>query len=163
MENKKKGMLFGKINIIDIAILLLVIGVGAFFASRFFGVGNSEFVRAQTVHVTFFKASSPDFVSPNTNIGDSVWDDIISQYIGTVVDIRTDEPVEFHMDADNVFHRIPRDGYESVFLTIEARGIVTGNGVVLGGTIYAPGHSTVLYAGLGKYFMRVHSLEVIGE
>jgi len=161
MENKKTGMIFGKINIIDLVIAALVVCVIVFVASRFLGVGESEFVRAQTVHVTFFGTSSPDFVSPNTNIGDTVWDDHINQSIGRVVGVETDESVEFELGNDNRLHRVAREGHESVFITVEARGVVTDNGIVLGGTIFAPGHSTVIYAGWGKYFVRVYALEIV--
>ena len=161
MENKKTGMIFGKINIMDVLIVVLVICAVAFVATRFLGIGESEFARAQTVHITFFGTSSPDFVSPNTNIGDSVWEDHINQHIGRVVSIETGDSIEFEMGIDNRLHQVARDWHESVFITVEARGVVGDNGIVLGGTIFSPGHSTVIYAGWGKYFVRVYSLEIV--
>ena len=161
MENKKKGMLFGKMNIIDLIIIIVVLCALGFLASRFLGVGKSAAVQAKTLRVVFYSEETPDFVPRNTKVGDSVFDVDNRQAIGRVTDIQTADSFSYMAAADGSIHRGPKAGYVSVNITMEVSGTPTDYGVVVGSIQYAVGHSIVIYAGMGKYYGRIYSIEAV--
>lgn len=161
--SETNGKKRGRFNIIDLIVIALIIGAVGLFAVKFIGDGAGA--SGQTVRITFYEEECPDFVPPNTKPGDPVYDSTDANHLGTVVDIQTGESVSYSElpSEDAEFVAASREGYCSVFLTSELQNAtVTAHGVQIGSTIYAPGHSVVIYAGQGKYFLQVYSVEVIG-
>lgn len=157
--DKKKGMIFGKLNIIDLALILLVIAVIAFFAMRFMTTGSIATV-PDKVQLVFFEEECPEYVVSNTKVGDSALDGNTNTYLGTVTDVKIDESITYNIDPiTNEVSIGTKEGYVSAYITVECEGTLTPNGLVIDGTLFSVGHSLVLHAGYGKYYLAVYSLE----
>lgn len=159
MANESSWKKF-KFNIVDVIIIVLLICV-AVFAVRFFYDGNSGATVQETYHLTFYGEEVPDYVIPNTQIGDTVYDFDDKITLGTVTDISSDISQTYVETPDGRMVLGPKENYSSVYITIEVLGTRTDNGVIVGGVLYSVGHSVVLYAGDGKYFMKTYRIEPV--
>lgn len=155
MEKKKF-----KINIIDIIIVVLIICVAVFAVLKFSDGGNPVSAATDTskVRITYFHECATNYVIDSAQIGDPVYDGSSEQNMGVVTAIKTGAPIA----TENVPY--PTEGYHySVFVTTEAEGTWTDHGVVVNGTIYAPGHTLVIYAGDAKLYLTVYSVELLED
>ena len=157
MEKKKL-----RINIVDIIILAVILLVCIFIGSRFLGGTSGDTVQLQKVRVTFFQSECEDYIHQNTKIGDRLYDDNADQSLGVVTGIELGEPTSYQVQPNGSVAVLHKEGYSSVLITGETEGIITENGVIIGGELYGVGHSFVLRAGIGKYYLKVHSIEAIG-
>lgn len=162
-QNKKKGMLFGKLNIIDLIIIVLVICVAAFLIWKLLGIGGEPTV-PDRVKVVFFEEECPDFVPSHTNPGDPLLDGGENIYLGTVTDVNVDASQTYNYnEITGEMTAGPKEGYCSVYITGEVEGTLTNNGVVVNSTLYSVGHTMILHAGYGKYYLTIYSIEPIEE
>ena len=156
---KKKGMIFGKLNIIDLAIILVIIAAVAFFANRFMTTGTVTTV-PDKVQIVFFEEECPEFVPEQTHVGDPVMDGTTNNSLGVVTDVKVDKSITYSINPNtNEVTLGSKEGYVSAYITAECEGTLTDNGVVIGGTLYSVGHTIVLHAGYGKYYLVIYSIE----
>ncbi|MBQ4369831.1 MAG: DUF4330 family protein [Oscillospiraceae bacterium] len=163
MENKKKGMIFGKINIIDLIIIIAVILVVIFLVMKFSDGGIvGEAAANDHVRITFYQEECANYIAEQTKIGDTVYDANAEYEFGVVTDFKVEKDSQTYVTTDDgELHLVPREGYCAVYITTETYGTLTPNGVVVGGETYGVGHTLVLRAGFGKYYLRVYSIEPI--
>lgn len=158
MEKKKF-----KFNVIDVIIVVLILCVAVFAVLKFSDGGLNDATSLDKVVIRYYLEECPDYVIDATQVGDPVYDGSSEQSMGTVTAVETGDPVGYVEMEDGTFAPIVREGYSSVLITTETEGTWSAHGVVVGGTIYAPGHSLVIYAGQGKYYLKVHSVELLGD
>lgn len=158
MDNKK-GMIFGKLNIIDLAILLIVAAGVAFFVVKFMTTSVVE-TETKTFIVTYFEEECADFVPTNTHVGDSAFDGTENHSLGMVTDVIIDESISYSIDPYTEKVTLgTREGYSSVYITTEVEATPSDNGFVIDGTLYSVGHTVILHAGYGKYYLPIFSIE----
>lgn len=146
----KKGNLFGKINIIDIFILIVIIAVGVFVFKKI--LSPSITVRQDNIVFQIYVEESPDFAAEAVQVGGNLADDIKGVDLGTIIDVQLDEGYEFVPTANGELVRGYKEGYNSVYLTSEVKGTYSENGVIIAGNKYNIGHSITVRAGQGKLF-----------
>lgn len=157
MNEKKKG----KFNALDLIIILVVILAIAFVAYKLLHVGDDG-TTLQKVRITYFEEECPDFVPEYTHIGDPVLDGTENIDLGTVVDIQVDASRTYNYDEINEVTTVgPKEDYCSVYITGEVEGTLTDNGVVVGSTLYSVGHTMILHAGMGKYYLVVYDIQPV--
>ncbi|MGI6029192.1 MAG: DUF4330 domain-containing protein [Candidatus Heteroscillospira sp.] len=155
MEKKRR------FNIIDLAIIVVLLAAVAFFANRFMTTGGVT-VEPDKVSIVFFEEECPDFVPEQTQVGDSVMDGTTNTYMGKVTDVKVDESVTYSVDQNTGEVILgSKEGYVSAYITAECEGTVTDNGVVIDGTLYSVGHTVVLHAGYGKYYLVIYSIDPV--
>lgn len=155
MNEKKKG----KFNIIDLIIIVIVILGIAFVAWKLLGVGADK-TPLQKVRVTFFEEECLDFVPSYTHPGDPMMDGGENQYLGTVTEVKVDNALTYNYnEISGEMTAGPKENYCSVYITGEVEGTLTGNGVVVGSTLYSVGHTMILHAGTGKYYLVVYDIQ----
>jgi len=149
-----------RFNIIDLVIIALVGCAVAIFCIKFIGDGAND--PGKTVRITCYEEECPDYVIENTKIGDPVYNSTDEVNIGNVVDVRTAPSVSYIETETDEIIAGSKDGYSALFITTEMKNAtVSPHGVVVGDVILAPGHTLVIYAGGGKYFMTVQAVEVM--
>ncbi len=155
-ENKKK---LGKLNIIDIIIIVIVLLAVAFVGYKLIGTGSVS-SPTQTVYITVYEEECADYVIDKVNIGDTASDATTSMFrLGTVTNVVSDKAVCYEYDTtSSEYKKIPKPDYSSVYITIEVQGTLTDNGVVVGSQLYGVGHSMILYAGYGKFYLQVYDI-----
>jgi hypothetical protein len=158
--SNKKGMLFGKINIIDLVIIVVVVCAGIFVVTKLLGVGAAK-ENTTKVKITYIEDECAEYVVPYTQVGDPLLDGTENVSLGTVTDVVTDTANSYSTLEDGTIVSGAKEGYVAVYITGELEGVLTDNGVLVGNNLYAVGHSMVLYAGQGKYYCVVYSIEPV--
>ena len=150
-----------KLNIIDIAIILVVVAAVAFFGFKFMTTGGAS-APADKVEIVFFEEECPDFVPPHTQVGDKVLDGTENNYMGRVTDVVVDKSITYNVDERTQEVTIgTKEGYCSVYITAQCEGTLSENGVVINGTLYGVGHTLILHAGTGKYYLTIYDITPI--
>ena len=143
MEKKKF-----RINIIDIIILVLIVCVAVFAVMKFSDGGK---------------------VSAATKVGDPVYDATFLKDLGVVTGLEVSEPISYEVLKDSSGEPIGsvgpivREGYHSVKIITEVEGTMTDHGFMMGESLYSVGHTLVLHAGQGKYYLKIYSITPLGE
>ncbi|MCQ2406033.1 MAG: DUF4330 family protein [Oscillospiraceae bacterium] len=157
MKDTKKKYRF---NIIDILVLIVIAAGVCLFALKFIGDGGSPVSNdySKTVRIVYAVDETPEYVVEQMKLGDTIYYPAEECNIGVITDLKSGPSVSYtELEAG------PKDGYNSVYITGEMSGVtVTDHGVVAGKSILAPGHTLVIYAGVGKVYAKVYSFEVIG-
>lgn len=154
MNEKKKG----RFNIIDLIIIIVVLLAIGFVAYRLLHVGGDP-TPTQKVRITFFEEECRSFVPEHTHVGDPMMDGGENQYLGVVTDVVVDESQTYNYDQRTGEMTVGgKENYCSVYITGEVEGTMTGNGVVIGKTLYGVGHTLILHAGMGKYYIVIYDI-----
>jgi hypothetical protein len=153
-----KGRLFGKINIIDLIIILIIIAAFIFLGVKLLGP-ESTAVNMQKAVVSFYYEECPDYVAENLNEGDSVWDSGDNVIIGTVKDWSTADSVTYLLDDDGNTVQTSKAGYCALTLRCDVEGVIGEHGITINGTLYGVGHTLTMYAGEAKLYLKVSGIE----
>ncbi len=156
----EKGRLFGKVNIVDLLIVIIILAAAAFIGMKFFGP-DSTAANTQNVRITMFCEESPTFVVDQLEAGCEAWDSSNQVTLGTLVDWTTGDSMSAITDANGEVVEIAREGYRSVRLVCEGTGTVSSHGVTIGGVLYGVGQSASVYFGDCKLFLDIAGIEVI--
>ena len=156
----EKGRLFGKVNIVDLIIVVIIIAAAAFVGMRLFGP-ESEAANTQNVRITMFCEESPTFVVEQLEAGCEAWDSANQVSLGTLKEWTTGDSMSAITDANGEVVEISRSGYRSVRLVCEGTGVMGDHGVTVGGVLYGIGQSASIYFGDCKLFLDIAGIEVI--
>ena len=143
-ENGKIG---GKINLIDLLIVVVILAVIAFAVSRFLSNDDMDNAGSDPVIIEFTCAEVNDYTARQLETGVPVLDGNANKALGTAVDFTVDDATTtFVTDSGKaVLVSIPET--KSVVISIEGAGKLDGNGLLIDGTRYGIGHSTVIFVG----------------
>jgi len=130
----KKGRLFGKINIIDLIIVLLIAAIGFGAYGIFFGGKEKQVLQTSKVVYDFEITNvNKDFVDA-INPGDPIRNSVRGNDLGTVVGKAARQATMLNEDLVNgryVIAEVP-NAYD-VVITIEANANVTPANIIVGG------------------------------
>lgn len=129
-----KGKLFGKINIVDLLIVLLIISIAGGVYLVFFGGSDKQIVETTKVVYDFEITNvNMDFIEAITP-GDPIRDSTRGNELGTVVSKTSRKATMLNEDLINgryIIADVP-DAYD-VVITIEARADITPANIIVGG------------------------------
>ncbi len=154
----KKGKLFGKINIIDLLILIILVAAIAILGVKFLGGGRGT--DSQVLEMKFHIEEIDTWVTENVKVGDALYDGTYEQPLGTVTNVETEPSKTWGLGADGQYVLSSREGFKSMTITGEVLGTKTDVGAKVGGELYGVGHSMILYAGDAKLYLRVYDISV---
>lgn len=161
----KNGKLFGKVSIIDILIVVVLLA-GLAFAAKFLGVFPAEQTAAtgtEKIRITLYQEEVNTFTVENLKLNDPVTESMKNIDFGKVVDIKSDKSVSWGIDMDGKQVKSTKDGYSSVFITVEASGTVSRGGFTVNGTGYFIGQLQTFRAGTSAFYCRIYSVEKVKE
>ena len=154
----KQGKLFGKINIIDLLILVVLVLAIVILGAKFLGGGKGQ--DAQVLEMKFHIEEIDTWVTEKVQIGDGLYDGTYEQNLGKVTNVETAPSKTWGLNQDGQYVLSSREGYQSMTITGEVLGTKTDVGCKVGGELYGVGHSMVLYAGDAKLYLRVQDISV---
>lgn len=159
----KKGKLFGKINIIDLLIVLVLVAAVMVIGVRFLRGGENAAKKEEpdVLRLTFYAEEVNDWVAEKVEVGDEMFDATYAQEIGVVTEVKTDAPETYGINDEGQYVPAPRDGFCSIQISGEVRGTKTDVGAEINEHLYGVGHSMVLYAGDAKIYLRLMDIEVL--
>ncbi|NLT64268.1 MAG: DUF4330 domain-containing protein [Clostridiales bacterium] len=156
----KNGKLFGKINLIDFIIVLILIALVAFVVFKFIGRNDNDTALTQ-VRMSFYSDEVPEFVVDALEEGTSVLDSGEDVTLGTLESFKSGAPLGFETDTDGEIKAVTRKGYKSLSLNVLANAEMTEHGVKIGGVLYGVGHTLTIYAGKAKIYIKVSAIQPV--
>lgn len=101
-----KGKIFGKINIIDLSVILIIILSLAICALKFSGFGNpASGGEHKTITYTLKAKAIRQISCDSIEIGDKIYDLETKTYIGEVVGKRQEQATEYVNSADGLLEK----------------------------------------------------------
>lgn len=157
----KNGKLFGKINIIDLLIIVVVLALVVFVAMKVVDK-NDETTGLTEVRISFFGEEVPDYVAAALKEGTSVLDSKENVTMGTVESFSVGAPLGYVTDNKGQIQSAVKDGYSSVSIDIIAQAQLGEHGAMVDGVLYGIGHTVTIYAGEAKIYLKISGIESIG-
>ena len=144
----KDGNIRGKVNIVDIFIVIVLLATVAFVGYRFLvQEDDTESADTEPVIIKFTSSEVNDYTARQLETGALVLDVNANKELGTAVGFTIDDAITYSVtDSGNaVLVSIPET--KSVEVTIEGAGELDDNGLLIDGVRYGVGHSTVVFVG----------------
>jgi predicted DNA-binding antitoxin AbrB/MazE fold protein len=159
----KNGKLFGKINIIDFSIIIVLLVAVAFVVYKTGVLSPKKAVAAsgEKIRVVLYQEEIPTYVPNNVKIGDPITEKLANVSFGNVTDISTAASVSWGKNSDGVQVKSTKEGYSSVTLTTETIGSINSNGFTIGGTKYNVGQLLVFYVGTSIFYCRIAEVSLL--
>lgn len=160
----KKGKLFGKLNIVDLAIILIVI-------VALVGVGY-KYTQSQTVSpltktndaiITFTESERVDYAVTAIKEGDLVRDRVSGVVLGNVEKIVTAPSVVVVYTSEGEPVSTTRPGYLYYDISVKCNGILTDTGITIGGTEFYVNKQNEVRFGISNLYPRISNIEGIKE
>ncbi|MBE7025514.1 MAG: DUF4330 domain-containing protein [Ruminococcaceae bacterium] len=153
----KNGKVFGKINIIDLLVLIVLVAAIIVVGARFLLPKQKN---TQTIEMQFYLEEVDEWVADKISEGNSLYDGTYEVDLGTVTKVEREQSIAWGLNQNGEYVQSSRDGFCSLTITGEVEGQKTAIGAKVNGEIYGVGHSMVLYAGDAKLYLRVHDIRV---
>lgn len=160
MKIDEKGRLFGKINIIDLLVVIVLIAVLCFAGYKFIGDKGTQ---SQKIVMKIMTEEVSDFVLDKINIGDVVSDDLNNVPLGKVTNIEKGPSISWAANTDGEYVASDREGWSSAIITTELEGKMYEHGALVQNSKYGVGHSATFRFGIGKIWARVYDIEELKE
>ncbi len=128
-NSNKKGLLFGKISIVDIAVIVVIILLAAGTVYKFKGLAKTN-TNAAMVPVTYtveVKKVRP-YVFDNVKEGDILYDKISGNSIGTIVAVEGTPAKEATATFNGQTVLMDVENRVDVKFTVEAEAVKSSNG-----------------------------------
>ena len=159
-ENGKIG---GKINLIDLLIVVVVLAAIAFTVCRSIAFNkNNDTDKPETdpVIIEFTCAEVDDFTIERLEAGAPVLNGDTNKNLGTAVDFTTaDSTFTAYSVGDSGMVVVDIPETKSVVVTVESAGELEDNGLVVDGVRYGIGYSMVIYVGRCKLWATISGIE----
>lgn len=139
----ERGKLFGRINVIDLLLILIVLGALAFVGVKFLGKDNIPIIAAdkKTTTVTLFANAVHPFVVDKIKVGDVLRLTSNSAVFGKIVDIRKDKATSVVSTADGKFVNSEIPDKYLLYIDIEGEATSSGGSLSIGGQTLLVGDS----------------------
>lgn len=159
----KKGRLLGKISIIDILFVVILLA-SVLFALNKFGLFSPKAAIVNTddkIELVFYQEEINNFSATNVKVGDPSTEALQNNSFGTVTDIKIGDSISWGSDVEGNQVSASREGYSSIYITLESRGTVGPNGVTIGSSTYYIGEIITLRVGTTIFFGRISDAKKI--
>lgn len=118
----KEGKLFGKISIVDIAVVLILVLLAIGIYTRFSGNTKVVVSNGQKIQCTFVVKNLRQYSVDALKKGGPMFDKTSKELIGTITDVRV-EPGKYNINMSDGTYKaaVPEDRY-NVYVTVEFDG-----------------------------------------
>jgi len=154
----KDAKLFGKINIVDFCIILVIIAAAVFVAIKLKG-GSTVTVVEKPIEMKFYVPDIEDFRVEAMAVGDNLYDDSKNLFLGKITNLDIQEAAIFNADAQGNTIKSNKEGYSSVEITTELKATPFENGILIAGNRYGVGHSLTIRAGKSFIYLRISGIK----
>lgn len=157
----KDGKLFGKINIIDLIVIILILAVGfTFVSAKFGGKSDNATGAGEEIILEFSTDEVYDYVLKHVKEGEPLYDADHNIKIGTVKSFKTGPSNTFATTNDGQLVPSPKKGFSSLVIECSAEGAqMKDNGVDIDGVKYGVGHTLTIRAGKAKIYIKVSDIK----
>ena len=140
----KEGKLFGKISVVDIAVILIIAVLAVGIYIRFSGTTQTIVTAGEDIECTFLIRNIRMFSAEALERGGPVYDKTSKEYIGEITNVRIDEG-EYQVNmADGSFKAVAPEERYNAYVTVEFEGKVGENGYYTAANKYLAAGTTVV-------------------
>ena len=161
----KNGKLFGKINIIDLLIILIVLAALAFVGLRYLRPDSTaRSAEPDKVRMTFFANDAPILLwdQGERQMGGPVSDYDASNYLGVLTSYEPEEAYLYELNPGSGELLRVRSATECLLtFACEGEGYLSADGLRINGVQYSIGGSYVICAGQTRIACRLADVERI--
>lgn len=158
----EKGKLFGKINILDLVVVLALLAVIAGVAWKFTKSNTpTVFTQPDRIETTFYVEEVPDYAADAVKVGATVSDRTTGSKFGTVKSVETLPSVSYGIDSDGNIVRSTKETFRSQKVVVEGTGIYSDNGVSFNSIDYYVNKQIEVRFGNVAVFTRIFSLKEV--
>lgn len=156
----KKYKLFGLINIIDFFIILAFICAVGFVGYRLIPHNKqSTAAKTEDIEITFYGSEVPEYAASNAKSGELVRDQSKSNNLGSVKEIKILPSDSYATDSNGQWVKSPKPGYNSIYITVSAKGTFGDTGVTIGNSPYYTGNTLEIKVGKSAFWTRVYNIK----
>jgi len=158
-----RGRLFGKISVIDVLIVIVLVVAVAVVGYRFtkLQAAGPFPAKQDRLRVVFYQEEVNDFTAKTVKKGDPAKDALLNVSFGQVVDVKTDKSVSIVKSDKGEYHVSSKEGYCSVYITMETNGSVGNSGATIGNSVYYIGQTITLHAGNAVFFGKIFDFQKV--
>ncbi len=155
----KKGKVFGKINIIDLLLIIAIVAAVGLAGYKFL-LKSEDISSDKNAVIKFYAEEVSDFVLDDTIHEGDVCSDVQTRAIlGTVASVDINDSVCYAANSDGQWVKSSKPDFKSVMITAETKGTKFDHGIIIDSNKYYIGHSFTLAAGGAKIWLRVYDIE----
>ncbi len=155
----KNGKLFGKINIIDLLIILVIVAAAAFLASKFLGGSDGAANSSKTkVAIEFYANSAPAGIGDSLEAGAAAYEDSTENGFGKVTEFSSEPAYTYEAGKDGETVKVPTIGYDFLYVTVEVEGELLEDGIKLDGKLYSVGAAYTMHFGKVMQYSKITSI-----
>ena len=157
----KNGKLFGKINIIDLLIILVIVAAIAFVGKRFFAGNDNDYGTPERVRMTFFADEAPALLAGKAEAGEPVTDYDNSTSLGTLSSYESEDAYTYELDpTTGEIVKVPVANTCFLTFTCDTAGYVADDALRINGFEYNVGNTITMRAGQTRVSCRLAQIEV---
>ena len=159
----KNGKLFGKINIIDFVVIVVIVAAIAMLGVSRLSKRGAETVTipdGKSAYITFYAEEIPEYVAEKLEEGSKVYDVDMKTYLGDVVSFEVEPSVTFSTNTEGDSVLTTKEKYKSVKITAKVNGTPNDYGILVDDNQYGVGHSMTIRAGSAKIYLKVYDVFV---
>jgi len=129
----EKGRLFGKVNLLDLVVVLAILAVvGRFGYRNYMGKQVAPAGEDKQIEVTMKFAAIQQPTIDFVPVGTQIYDSKSGGYLGKVVAVRSQPAIVFLLSEDGRMYETPSKERLDFYMVVAGRGRVSPNGVTLG-------------------------------
>ena len=150
----KNGKLFGKINIIDLLIILVLIAALVFIGLKVLAPDSSSGeTQSSKVQIGFYAAQVEQGFENVFYEGAPLYEDLTNVSLGELTDwnIETEYQYQVNSEGENVM--VEHTNNHFVKLTAEVNGTMASDGLHIGSSLYCVGAHYTIHVGTGKLYV----------
>ncbi len=155
----EKGKLFGKINLLDLLIVVILIGVGFVVVYK---MNNSNvispFVQKDKITTVFLLEEVIEGIVPSLTEGEPVTDRVTGALMGYVKKIDIYPSMVYEANSEGQMVRSAKPGYNALRITVEGEGIYSETRVVFNNNDYFINKSMEIRVGNTALYPRIESI-----
>lgn len=156
----KNGKLFGKINIIDLIVVIVVIAAVAVFGfAKISQKNNAAASVSNEITLEFATDEVNDYVLEHVKEGEPIYDFDKDVELGTVTSFEVTPSKVFNVNSEGKVVASEKEGFSGVTITGKVQGQLTPLGAVVGGETYGVGHTLTIRVGKAKIHLKVSDIK----
>ena len=155
----EKGRLFGKINLLDLLIVVVLIGIGLVV---FYKMNNSKvinpFIQKDKVQTVFYMEEIWENVAASIKEGEVVIDRVSGAVFGKVKSIDVFPSISFGTNIDGQLVTTTKQGYRGMRIIVEGEGVFSESRVVFGNNDFYINKSIEIRVGNTALWPKIESI-----
>jgi hypothetical protein len=155
----EKGRLFGKVNLFDLIVLLVLIALVTGVGYKYLVSNNNIILNQSDIQVKLWIEDVKDVSVKAINVGDIVREYDSNNLFGEVIKKEVKPHYEEVETADGRVVHAPVEGKHDVYVTLKCKGIVSDNAISIGSKEVRIGGTIVIKHKL--YALSTKAIEII--